>query len=330
MIAPLAVSIGDPAGIGPEIVAKAWGARHDAALLPFFAVGDARAIEAVWAGPLARITDPSKAETTFNDALPVLDLEESGPVRPGHPSLESARSALDALEIAVGLARSGAASAVVTGPIAKAQMYAIGFRHPGQTEFIAERCGVAPENIVMLLAGRDLRVVPATIHVPFGEVLNHLTTDLLVSRGRALARGLKRDFGIDAPRIAVAGLNPHAGENGALGSEEADIIQPAIDILQADDIDCFGPISPDTLFARRTRETYDAALCMYHDQALIPVKTLYFDEGVNMTLGLPIIRTSPDHGTAFGIAGSNRADPGATIAAIRMAADAASIRHQAG
>jgi 4-hydroxythreonine-4-phosphate dehydrogenase len=330
MIAPLAVSIGDPAGIGPEIVAKAWDARRDAALPPFFAVGDARAIEAVWAGPLARITDPSKAGNAFDETLPVLDLEETGAVRPGRPSLESARSALDALEIAVGLARSGAASAVVTGPIAKSQMYAIGFRHPGQTEFIAERCGVAPENIVMLLAGRDLRVVPATIHVPFGQVLDHLTTDLLVSRGRALARGLKRDFGIDAPRIAVAGLNPHAGENGALGSEEADIIRPAIDILRADGIDCFGPVSPDTLFARRTRETYDAALCMYHDQALIPVKTLYFDEGVNMTLGLPIIRTSPDHGTAFGIAGSNRADPSATIAAIRMAADAASVRHQGG
>jgi 4-hydroxythreonine-4-phosphate dehydrogenase len=210
--------------------------------------------------------------------------------------------------------------------VAKSQLYAIGFSHPGQTEFIAERCGVSCDNVAMLLAGPGLRVVPATIHVPLSDVAGMLTIDLIVARGRATARGIQRNFGIQEPRIAVAGFNPHAGEDGALGGEENAIIAPAIAMLKAEGIDAFGPVPPDSLFTPRARTSYDAALCMYHDQALIPLKALYVDEGVNMTLGLPIIRTSPDHGTAFDIAGQGKADPGAMIAAIQMAASAAHFR----
>lgn len=238
---------------------------------------------------------------------------------PGTPCLEGARGALDALEFAVGLTRSGAAAAVVTGPVSKAQLHAIGFVHPGQTEFVAERCGVAPELVAMMLAGPGLRVVPVTTHVPLRQVPDLLTIDRIVTKGRAAARGLQRQFGIAEPRLAVAGLNPHAGEEGALGREELDVIIPAIEKLREEGQDISGPVPPDVLFYERRRTLYDVALCMYHDQALIPLKTLYFDEGINITLGLPIVRTSPDHGTAFGIAGRNIAHPGAMIAAIRTA-----------
>ncbi len=326
---PIAVSLGDPSGIGPETIAGAWTARTTHDLAPFFAVGDARAIEAVWRGPLTRISDPSQAASVFASALPVLEIQSAGPIAPGLPNLEGARSALDALELVVGLARTNAASAIVTGPVAKAQLYAIGFTHPGQTEFIAERCGVARDNVVMMLAGGDLRVVPATIHIPIKDVASLITTDLLVAKGRALARGLCRNFGLNDPLIAVAGLNPHAGEEGNIGTEELESIAPAIIRLNDEGIRAFGPISPDALFTPRLRKTFDAALCMYHDQALIPLKALYFDEGVNMTLGLPIIRTSPDHGTAFDIAGKAIASSGAMIAAIRMAALAVHFRANA-
>lgn len=323
---PIAVSLGDPAGVGPEVVAKAWMARNSHQLPPFFAVGDARAIEAVWQGPMIRVTDAQAAKDSFSEALPIINLRESGSIIPGSPCTNGARAAIDALELASGLVRSGAASALVTGPVAKAQLYSIGFTHPGQTEFVAERCGIAKENAVMMLSGGGLRVVPVTMHIPFAEVPLQLTTELIVSRGVALARGLQRDFAIAAPRIAVAALNPHAGESGTIGLEEGEIIVPAVAALRARDIDAFGPVSADALFTRAFRATYDAALCMYHDQALIPLKALYFDEGVNMTLGLPIIRASPDHGTAFGIAGQNQADPGPMIAAIRLADEAARNR----
>ncbi len=326
---PLAISLGDPSGIGPEIIAKAWAARVINDLPVFFAVGDARSIEAVWQGPLVRITDPSQAVAIFPTALPVFEIEDGGAITPGVPNVEGARCALDALELVVGLARSGAVSGVVTGPISKAQLYAIGFTHPGQTEFIAERCGVARDNVIMMLAGGGLRVVPVTIHVALSAVSALLTTDLIVAKGRATARALQRNFGISTPRIAVAGLNPHAGEDGALGTEEIRVIGPAIDILKSEGLDVFGPVPPDALFTPRARPTFDVALCMYHDQALIPIKALYFDEGVNMTLGLPIIRTAPDHGTAFDIAGHNKADPSAMIAAIRAAAAAAHFRAHA-
>ncbi|WP_374390529.1 4-hydroxythreonine-4-phosphate dehydrogenase PdxA, partial [Sandaracinobacter sp.] len=245
---------------------------------------------------------------------------------PGKPNLAGARCALDSLEMAVGLARSGAASGLVTGPVAKAQLYAIGFTHPGQTEFVAERCGVAAENVAMMMVGPDLRTVPVTIHRPLAAVPASLSVELIVSRARTVARGLIRDFGIPRPRLAVAGLNPHAGEGGAMGREEIDIIQPAIAQLREEGMDVSGPLSPDTMFHAAARIAYDAAICMYHDQALIPLKTLHFDTGVNMTLGLPVLRTSPDHGTAFGIAGRGEANPRAMIAAIALAGQCALAR----
>lgn len=326
MLAPLAISMGDPAGIGPEIIAKAWALRVEAGLPPFFATGDARAIAAVWNGPICAINHPDAANGVFETALPVLTVEDGGEIVPGVPDVEGARCALRALELAAGLARSGAARALVTGPVSKAQLYQIGFTYPGQTEFVAERCGIAGENAVMMLAGPDLRVVPMTTHVPLSAVSGLLSINLLVAKGRATARGLMRNFGILAPRIAFAGFNPHAGESGAIGREEIDVIAPAIAQLRAEGIDATGPFAADTMFHPRARATYDAAMCCYHDQALVPLKTLYFDDGVNITLGLPIVRTSPDHGTAFNIAGKNLAEPGAMIAAIRMAGEATERR----
>ncbi|WP_454280895.1 4-hydroxythreonine-4-phosphate dehydrogenase PdxA [Sphingomonas sp. Marseille-Q8236] len=329
MIRPLAISMGDPAGIGPEIIAKAWAARHEAGLPPFLAVGDARAIERVWSGPTARVSDMAAAVAAFDQALPILSVDDGGEIHPGQPDVEGARCALHALELAVGLVRSDAACALVTGPVSKSQLYGIGFTHPGQTEFVAERCGVAGANAVMMLAGPSLRVVPITTHVPLAAVSGLLSIDLIVAKGRATARGLCRNFGITAPRLAFAGLNPHAGESGAIGREEIELMEPAIAQLRAEGIDATGPFAADTLFHPRAREAYDAVLCCYHDQALVPLKTLHFVEGVNITLGLPIVRTSPDHGTAFGIAGQDRAHPGAMIAAIAMAGDAAKRRAEA-
>jgi 4-hydroxythreonine-4-phosphate dehydrogenase len=245
------------------------------------------------------------------------------PIVPGSPDLDGARTALDSLELAVGLARSGTASGLVTGPVSKAQLYAIGFVHAGQTEFVAERCGVSSDHVAMMLVGPGLRTVPVTVHVALRDVMDALTADRIVAKARVTVRGLQRQFGIEAPRIAVAGLNPHAGEDGALGREEIEVIAPAIARLREEGFDVVGPLAPDTMFHERARAQYDAALCMYHDQALVPLKTLYFDEGVNMTLGLPIVRTSPDHGTAFAIAGKNQAHPGAMIAALKTAAAAA-------
>ena len=317
---PLAVALGDPAGIGPEIVAKAWERRRSDRLSCFFAVGSAEALAAVWNGPLAIVSDPEEAESAFEDALPVIRVDRGTDVVPGQPTLEGARNAFDALELAVGLARSTAASALVTGPVSKAQLYAVGFSHPGQTEFVAERCGVAPDRVAMMLAGPTLRTVPVTTHVPLRDVPSLLTTELIVAKGRTTIRGLRRLFGIERPRLAVAGLNPHAGEGGALGREEIDIVEPAIERLREEDAEVSGPHAADTMFHARFRSGYDAALCLYHDQALVPLKTLHFDDGVNMTLGLPIVRTSPDHGTAFAIAGQDRAEPGAMIAALAMAA----------
>lgn len=325
---PLAIAMGDSAGIGPEVTAKAWAARELHALAPFFAVGDPRAIAKVWDGPLVQISDPSEAMGAFADALPILSVGDTGEVLPGSPDVDTARCALQSLEMASGLTRSGAASALVTGPVSKAQLYRIGFTYPGQTEFVAERCGVASENAVMMLAGPTLRVVPITVHVPLAEVPGLISLELIVAKARVTARGLHRNFGIERPRLAFAGLNPHAGETGAIGREEIDILVPAIEQLRSEGIDAVGPFAADTMFHARARAGYDAALCLYHDQALIPIKTLHFDDGVNTTLGLPIVRTSPDHGTAFGIAGNDEANPGAMIAAIRMAAAQAERRSE--
>jgi 4-hydroxythreonine-4-phosphate dehydrogenase len=325
-IAPIAVSLGDPAGIGPEVVAKCWDHRSAFNLPVFLAVGDGRSLSAVWDGPIVTIDDPRDADSAFDVGLPLLHISAPSADVPGQPSVAGAHCSLDSLELAVGLARSGSASAVVTGPVSKQQLYAIGFSHPGQTEFVAERCGIASENVAMMLAGPTLRTVPVTTHVPLGQVAERLTPALIEARGRAVMRGLQRNFGLAEPRLAVAGLNPHAGEGGSLGREEIELIQPAIDALRAEGWEVAGPLPADTMFHEAARSRYDAALCMYHDQALIPLKALHFEEGVNVTLGLPIIRTAPDHGTAFDIAGEDRADPRAMAAAIRMAAGCAAYR----
>ena len=323
MPTPLAVALGDPAGIGPEIVAKSWERRDALGVPPFFAVGDCEAIEAVWRGPIETIASPDEAVDCFAHALPLIRVGGGCSINPGAPDLDGARHALDSLEIAVGLTRSGAASGLVTGPVSKAQLYTIGFTHPGQTEFVAERCGVSSDMVAMMLVGPTLRTVPVTVHVPIRDVPDLLTVERSMAKARATVRGLQRQFGIEQPRIAVAGLNPHAGEDGALGREEIEVIVPAIERLRDEGFDVSGPYPADTMFHERARQRYDAALCMYHDQALVPLKTLYFDEGVNMTLGLPIVRTSPDHGTAFPIAGKGQANPGAMIAALKTAASSA-------
>lgn len=325
-IAPFAVSMGDPAGVGPEIVAKAWSVREAQGLSPFFVIGERKAIERVWDGPIATISTPDEASVHFGSALPCLQLDMGGEVTPGEPNADGAQCALHALEIGIGLAKSCAAAGLVTAPVGKTQLYSVGFTHPGQTEFIAERCGIARNNAVMMLAGPTLRVVPVTVHIPLKDVPTTLSIELIRARAHVTAKGLRRNFGIEHPRIAVAGLNPHGGESGNLGREEIDIIAPAVRSLRDEGLDITGPHSPDAMFHGPARENYDAALCMYHDQALIPLKALHFDDGVNMTLGLPIVRTSPDHGTAFGIAGQNIASPGAMIAAIRMAEKAARYR----
>ena len=320
---PLAISIGDPAGIGPEVLAKCWDNRASFGLPPFVAIGDPRSVEAVWDGPIEIITDPREADSAFDVGLPLIQLVAAEADVPGHPSVAGAHCSLDSLELAVGLARSGSAAAVVTGPVAKEQLYAIGFAHPGQTEFVAERCGISSSNVAMMLAGPTLRTVPVTTHLALAAIPRHLTSSLIEARGRAVLRGLQRNFGIADPRLAIAGLNPHSGEGGTLGREEIEIIEPAIAILADEGWRVTGPHPADTLFHASARANYDAAMCMYHDQALIPIKALHFEDAVNVTLGLPIIRTAPDHGTAFDIAGQDKADPRPMAAAIRMAAECA-------
>ena len=329
-MAPLAVSLGDPAGVGPELLVEAWARREDERLPAFFAVGGAGLLAqaAVARGidlPIRRIGSADEAAETFGTALPVLGSID-GPYRPGLPDRAGAELALASLTEATRLAVSGEASGVVTGPIAKSRLAEVGFAFPGQTEFVAAACGVAAEDAVMMLAGPNLRTVPLTVHIALGEVSSALTAALIERRCRIVAAALQGDFGIVSPRLAVAALNPHASEDGRFGDEEARLIAPAIAALRAAGIDATGPHPADALFAPRARATYDAALCMYHDQALIPLKALDFDNGVNITLGLPIIRSSPDHGTAFAIAGKRIAHAGATIAAIRMAGECAARR----
>jgi 4-hydroxythreonine-4-phosphate dehydrogenase len=295
-------------------------------LPPFVAVGDPRSLSQVWDGDIAVIDDPRDAADAFDQGLPLLAVPAAGSSVAGCPTTAGAHCSLDSLELAVGLARSGSVAAVVTGPVSKQQLYGIGFSHPGQTEFVAERCGVSPGNVAMMLAGPTLRTVPVTTHLALKDVAERLTAGLIEARARATLRGLQRNFGLAEPRLAVAGFNPHAGEGGALGREEIEVIQPAIDTLRAEGWQVSGPHPADTMFHAGARARYDAALCMYHDQALIPLKALHFEEGVNLTLGLPLVRTAPDHGTAFDIAGEDRADPRAMAAAIRMAASCAAHR----
>ncbi len=326
MSAPLAITMGEPAGIGGEITLAAWATRR---VPPFVLVDDPARIEALAAHlglavPVAAVASPAEAAEAFGAALPVLPLPEPVPLALGTPSPGTAPAVLESIRTAVALARSGAASGVVTNPIHKAVLIDAGFRHPGHTEFLAE-LGHVPRT-VMMLAGPDLRVVPVTIHIALKAVPAALTQDEIIETGRITAKALREDFGIESPRLAVAGLNPHAGEDGKMGTEDRDLIAPAVATLQAEGIGAFGPLSADTLFHARARATYDAALCMYHDQALIPIKTLAFDEGVNVTLGLPFVRTSPDHGTALDIAGKGIARPDSLIAAINLAAEHAARR----
>jgi len=333
--APIALSLGDPAGIGPEIIAEAWvqrdrtapprGAPH-----PFFVVGGPEVLRAAIAArgldcPLVPIAEPAEALFAFSAGLPVMAGLDA-PYTPGRPSEAGSKLALASLSYAARFALGGVAAALVTAPIAKAELAAVGFTTPGQTEFLADACRLPYRDAVMMLAGPSLRTVPLTVHCALSEVPALLTSDLIAHKARIVAAGLARDFGIARPRLAIAGLNPHAGEGGRFGDEEARVIEPAIRTLQGEGFAVVGPVPGDALFTSRLRATYDAALCMYHDQALIPLKALEFDEGVNVTLGLPIIRTSPDHGTAFDIAGRGVADPGAMCAAIRMAAECARVR----
>ena len=306
--------MGDPAGIGAEIAVKAWSTLRGTG--PAFVLLDDPARLANFGVPLATVRAPDEARGHFATALPVLPVPLAAPVTPGEPDPANAPAVIRSIEQAVHLVQSGQARAVVTNPIAKHVLTATGFPHPGHTEFLAALTG-APLP-VMMLANRFLRVVPVTVHLSLRDALSRLTTALIVEHGRILAASLRR-AGIAAPRIAVAGLNPHAGENGTMGTEEDTLIRPAIATLRAEGLAVTGPHPPDTMFTAEARAGYDAALCMYHDQALIPLKTLDMASGVNVTLGLPITRTSPDHGTAFDIAGQGRADPSSLIAAIRMA-----------
>ena len=329
-LAPLAVSVGDPAGVGPELIAEAWLQREAEGLPAFFAVGGAALLQQAAASrghtiAVKKVATAEQALPTFAGALPVLGADDM-PFDPGKPDIEGARFALGSLSRATQLARSGQAAALVTGPIAKSRLAAAGFEQPGQTEFVADACKMDREEAVMMLAGPSLRTVPITVHCALADVPDQLSSALIVRRARIVSQALTADFGIARPRLAICGLNPHAGEDGRFGDEESRIIGPAIEALHAEGLDVAGPYPADSLFAPHSRTGFDAALCMYHDQALIPVKALDFDRAVNITLGLPVVRTSPDHGTAFAIAGKAQADPGAMIAAIRMAGDCAARR----
>ncbi|UOR14356.1 4-hydroxythreonine-4-phosphate dehydrogenase PdxA [Qipengyuania aquimaris] len=331
---PLAVSLGDPAGIGPEIIAAAWARREHEGIAPFFVTGGAGVLSAAAracgiAVQVQHIESTSQAAEVWDEALPVLG-EADYSYEPGTVSEVGAKLALHSLEAATGLALSGEAGGLVTAPIAKSELAKVGFTQPGQTEYLADACELDRHDAVMMLAGPSLRAVPLTIHHALAEVPKLLTRELICHRAKIVASSLQHDFGIEVPRIAVCGLNPHAGEDGRFGSEEAEIIAPAIEELHAEGFAITGPYPGDALFTPRARSTYDVALAMYHDQALIPLKALDFDEGVNVTLGLPIVRTSPDHGTAFDIAGKGLADPGAMIAALRMAGEMAARRARRG
>ena len=323
----LALTIGEPAGIGPDLTLAVWRQRSQLSLPPFYVLADPEflSMRAQLLGldvPVATV-DASKAAETFATALPVVSIDRPITAKPGRPDASSAPAAIESIRRGVADVLAGTAAAVVTNPIAKNVLYQSGFEEPGHTEYLAklveEMTGIVAQP-VMLLWSPDLAVVPVTIHLPLKDVPGALTTDLLVRTGRIVARDFRTRFGIARPRLAVAGLNPHAGEEGAMGSEDAEIVRPAVEQLQAEGIDARGPLPADSMFHAAARARYDVALCTYHDQALIPIKTLAFDHAVNVTLGLPFVRTSPDHGTAFDIAGSGRADPSSLIAALRLAA----------
>jgi 4-hydroxythreonine-4-phosphate dehydrogenase len=326
-VQPLALTLGEPAGIGPDLALAIWRRRAELALPRFYVVSDPeflsrRAARLRLDVPVSIVT-PASACAAFSSALPVVPIDVAVSAEPGHPDGSSATAAIASIRRAVADVLAGAALAVVTNPVAKNVLYNSGFAEPGHTEFLAklvqEETG-RQLRPVMLLWSPELAVVPVTIHLPLKEIFQHLSIQLVVETGRIVAHDLSTRFGIRRPRLAVAGLNPHAGENGALGEEDRAIVAPAVAQLVADGIDARGPLSADSLFHKQARASYDVALCMYHDQALIPIKTLAFDHAVNVTLGLPFVRTSPDHGTAFDIAGTGKANPTSLINALRLAA----------
>ncbi|CAL77117.1 4-hydroxythreonine-4-phosphate dehydrogenase (4-(phosphohydroxy)-L-threonine dehydrogenase) [Bradyrhizobium sp. ORS 278] len=326
MTIPLALTLGEPAGIGPDITLLAWLRRAELGLPAFYVLGDP-----AFLAQRAKLLDlqipiaearPEEASQAFASALPVVSTGHRITAPPGRPDATSAEAAIGSIRQAVADVKAGRAGAVVTNPIAKAVLYRAGFAHPGHTEFLAELAadgGTVPQPVMMLWSPM-LAVVPVTIHVALRDAIEQLTSPLITSTTRIVAASLRRYFGVSRPRIAMSGLNPHAGEDGTLGTEEDTIIAPAIANLRNAGIDVQGPLPADTMFHQAARKTYDCAVCMYHDQALIPIKTLAFDDGVNVTLGLPFIRTSPDHGTAFGIAGKGSANPASLIAALQLAA----------
>ena len=329
---PLAVTMGDPAGVGPEVIVKAWMSLKDTGP-PFVVVGDAEALASApgaTAVKIRRIASPQEALAAFPNALPVLDSPMHGPAISGQPSAAHAPSIIRWIETGAGLALSGAVSGLVTAPIAKAPLYEAGFQFPGHTEFLGALTRVAeqegPRGPVMMLAAGDLRTALVTIHEPLSAVPGLLTIERIVETALVTAKALRTDFGVIAPRLAVAGLNPHAGEHGALGREEMDVIGPACEVLRRLGVDCTGPRPSDSLFHPAARLQYDAVVCMYHDQALIPVKMLDFWGGVNITLGLPIVRASPDHGVGYDIAGRGLARADSMVAALRIAAEMAERR----
>ena len=324
---PLALTLGEPAGIGPDLAVAVWRRRAELDLPRFYLIADPdfirrRAERLNLEVPIATVT-PAAAAAAFPSALPVVDLDVAVSAEPGRPDRSSAPAAIASLRRAVADVLSGAAAAVVTSPVAKNVLYSWGFAEPGQTEFLATLAQETTgkwQRPVMMLWSPELAVVPVTIHLPLREIFAHLSTELVIETGRIVARDLAGRFRIPRPRLAVAGLNPHAGEEGTLGEEDRAIVAPAVARLKADGIDVRGPLPANSLFHQRARASYDAALCMYHDQALIPIKTLAFDHAVNVTLGLPFVRTSPDHGTAFDIAGTGTADATSLVAALRLAA----------
>jgi 4-hydroxythreonine-4-phosphate dehydrogenase len=324
---PLALTLGEPAGIGPDITFAAWRRRAELRLTPFYLLADPEFIgrqgRRIAPDVPIRAVEPETASATFPDCLPVIDIGVRVTAEPGHPDRSSAPAAIAAIRRGVADVASGAASALVTNPVAKNILYRSGFSEPGHTEFLAklakETTGIAT-RAVMMLWSPGLAVVPVTIHLPLREVVGALSPDLVAETSRIVARDLRERFGIENPRLAVAGINPHAGEDGAIGNEDRSIVCPAVEHLRSEGIDARGPLPADSLFHERARTSYDAVIAMYHDQALIPIKTLAFDHAVNVTLGLPFVRTSPDHGTAFDIAGTGVASPNSLIAALRLAA----------
>ena len=329
-ISPIALTSGEPAGVGPEITARAWQELREGAKAPFFLIGDADYLSKRCPGlAIRRITGPEDAGSRFRAGLPILHRPFSTHPKPGAPDPANAPDIIASISEAVELALSGAAAGIVTNPIQKQSLYVAGFRHQGHTDFISHLARARGHSVheAMMLVATDLRAIPVTVHIPLADVPGKLTTEAIITQARSARDGLRRYFGIESPRLSCTGLNPHAGEGGTMGREEIEIIAPALKRLAAEGIVVTGPLPADTAFHEEARRRYDAILCMYHDQALIPVKTLDFHGGVNVTLGLPFIRTSPDHGTALDIAGTGKARPDSLIAALRLAASMAATAH---